>query len=284
MTDSSNSSTASDTNTKKRQCSPYKHARFTLNNYTFDDVRMILETCSNSSRVKKYIFQEEIGEEKGTPHLQGYIEFTVKLRPMGIFKYTKDIHWSPAYKPYAEAIKYCCDPAKLLPGGKCHRNFRPPRNIVDHYYEHDPKWWQLELEDLMQQEPDPRKVYWYFDEIGGTGKTTYARHLELKYEALRVSGNATDIKCALKTHVDNVGDIWCVVFDFTRTQEGKISYTAIEDVKNATCFSGKYESSPVIYEFPHVICFANFPPDERALSRDRWVIKDISEEHIVDYF
>ena len=65
-----------------RQISPSKHWCFTLNNYSMDDIKVLKNT--DSSIVPRYVFQEEIGEE-GTPHLQGYINFNKKVRPMGFF-------------------------------------------------------------------------------------------------------------------------------------------------------------------------------------------------------
>ena len=70
-----------------KQISPAKHWVFTLNNYTKDNINTICEERST----KRYSFQEEIGES-GTPHLQGYLEFITKRRPLSVFK-DLGAHW-----------------------------------------------------------------------------------------------------------------------------------------------------------------------------------------------
>ena len=96
---SSNSSKGKSGNTK--QISPAKHWVFTLNNYTKDDIT----SFSSNSSIKRYIFQEETGES-GTPHLQGYLEFSTKKRPKSVFKNQK-IHWEKC-KNVKASIEYCC--------------------------------------------------------------------------------------------------------------------------------------------------------------------------------
>ncbi|GAC77771.1 replication protein [uncultured marine virus] len=64
-----------------RQISPSKHWVFTCNNYTKENIELI---CNDSS-IKRYSFQEEVGDS-GTPHLQGYLEFITKRRPLNQFK------------------------------------------------------------------------------------------------------------------------------------------------------------------------------------------------------
>jgi hypothetical protein len=52
----------------------------------------------------------------------------------------------------------------------------------------------------------------------------------------------------------------------------------MENVKDGLFFSTKYESGMVRYNPPHVIVFANVPPDVTKMSADRWVIKEIGPE------
>ena len=69
-------------NASKRWC-------FTLNNYNQEDIDHL---NSHGSDVSDFlIFSEEVGES-GTPHLQGYIEFKKKTRPMEHFN-NKRFHW-----------------------------------------------------------------------------------------------------------------------------------------------------------------------------------------------
>jgi len=66
-----------------------------------------------------------------------------------------------------------------------------------------------------------------------------------------------------------------VIIDIPRTSESFVSYGGIEKIKDGCFFSGKYESGMVLYDNPHVICFANFPPVSETMSADRWHIVKI---------
>ena len=70
----------------------------------------------------------------------------------------------------------------------------------------------------------------------------------------------------------------CVMFDIPRANQGNISYSSLESIKNGMVCNTKYETGVKVFNSPHVFCFANFPPgDENMLSPDRWVIKNINE-------
>lgn len=104
-----------------------------------------------------------------------------------------------------------------------------------------------------------------------------AKHLCIKFpnEIVFCSGKASDIKFAVSTHINEGKLLTACIFHFTRTQEQYISYEALESVKDGIFFSGKYESKQCIFNSPHVIVFANFPPDKNNLSLDRWKITEI---------
>ena len=127
--------------------------------------------------------------------------------------------------------------------------------------------WQNKLVEELLDEPDDRKIIWYNDAIGNTGKSTLARYLVRNHDAIILAGSRKD---ALHGY-DNQR---IVIFDFSRTSEGKISYDAIEQIKNGTFFTTKYHSRMVSRPHnAHVVIFANWLPDLEALSHDRWDIR-----------
>jgi hypothetical protein len=70
-----------------------------------------------------------------------------------------------------------------------------------------------------------------------------------------------------------------VFIDIPRSQRDYVQYGMLEKIKDGLFCSGKYESTTVIMNPPHMIFMANFPPEmdpEKAdVSPNRWVITRI---------
>lgn len=131
--------------------------------------------------------------------------------------------------------------------------------------------WQDRLLTKVAAVPDPRKVFWYWDGVGGTGKSWFANFLVAKHDAIIfTNGRLADMALAYQREP-------VVVFDLSRTQAEKIDaiYMAMEQFKNGRIFSPKYHSATKVFRVPHVLVFANYPPDESKLSADRWVIEEL---------
>ena len=101
---SSNSSTVKGGGNTKSPPAPSKKWTFTLNNYTDEEVDVF---CSNCSKVGQYFFGKEVGES-GTPHLQGFVEFFAKKRPLAVFKGLglDRIHWEKMRGTIDQSIVY----------------------------------------------------------------------------------------------------------------------------------------------------------------------------------
>lgn len=69
-----------------------------------------------------------------------------------------------------------------------------------------------------------------------------------------------------------------VMIDVARTNMERFNYQALEQIKNGIFFCGKYESKMVVMNIPHVVVFANEPPEQSSLSADRWEIQEINIE------
>lgn len=133
------------------------------------------------------------------------------------------------------------------------------------------KVWQQRLVDIAGTDPDSRHVYWFWESVGGTGKTFIGNYLSAFHGAIVfTSGKVADIAHAYKLEP-------IVIFDLSRTQEDKLDavYMVIENFKNGRMFSPKYDSHVKVFAVPHVIVFANYPPDKTKLSADRWKIHHI---------
>lgn len=241
---------------------------FTLNNFTeteFDILKK--EICLYCL---DYRVQEEVGEENGTHHLQGYIKSKKRIRPLETFS-NKRIIWKKARSP-KHARDYCCKEETAT--GNYVIDTEEPLDLIK-----PDRPWQLDILRLINMNADYRSIYWYWDDIGNTGKSAFTKYLCAKKEALCVSGKSNDCKYAIvqfKEQKKKYPKI--IIFDIPRTNIDYLNYEAIESIKNGCFFSGKYECVQVIMNCPHVIIFANSPPHINRLSIDRWNIIKIEQD------
>nr|UOF83117.1 rep protein [Cressdnaviricota sp.] len=256
---SSNSSEVGKGNTKlSPQDSPCKRWCFTFNNYTESEYENIVQLLNSS----KYIIGKEVGEN-GTPHLQGYVNFETKTRLTALKKINNKIHWEKCKGSEEDNIKYCSKDGKYTTNFK----IKKPLKILsdDKLYN-----WQKKVIEIIKEEPDDRKIYWFWEEKGCAGKTTFCKYLTSKYGAVPIEGKKNDILyCAAEFESD------IYVMDIERSMEDYVSYGAIEKIKNGYYMCAKYESKPIVRNSPHVLIFANFEPDVSALSKDRWIITEL---------
>lgn len=234
---------------------------FTLNNHSKEEFDILSnEICLECL---DYRVQEEMGEE-GTPHLQGYIQCKTRIRPFEKFS-NKRIHWEKARSP-KHARAYCCKEESAtgqyildkLPGLRLILPDRP---------------WQLDILNILSTEADDRTIHWYWEAYGNSGKSAFTKYLCAKKDALCVSGKSNDCKYAIvEYHEQKKKYPSIVIFDVPRTNIDYLNYEAIESIKNGCFFSGKYESCQVLMNSPHIIVFANSPPNKLNLSEDRWHI------------
>lgn len=264
---------------------PSLHWCFTLNNYKEEDINYLLCSFGSDGSVllpsvlKKditcsYIFQEEVGEE-GTPHLQGYVKFHRKVRPLSAVSFpgSERIHWEKCRSP-KHAIEYCRKQESRV--GKTYTNIEFPEKIVL-IESKEMKPWQHSILTILEGPRDPRSIYWYYDYVGNTGKSRLAKYLVVKMKALVLGGKSSDMKYGVIKYMEKNNGIApkIIIFDIPRCSHDYVSYQGIEEVKNGLFFSPKYESDMCVFNPPHVICFANDLPDTSKLSKDRWVISEI---------
>lgn len=253
-----------------------KHWCFTLNNYRKSDIPL-LQKCFGS--LGTYIFQEERGES-GTPHLQGYVCFNKRKRPLEIPGLKElGIHWERTRSP-KHAIEYCRKAETRCGGQFTNMVFDEEIRTVKH---EDMQDWQKDVLSIVDTPPHSRKVYWLYDEQGNCGKTEITKYLVVHRHALALGGRAGDLKHGCIAFKEKNGfSARLIIFDVPRCCKDYISYQGIEETKNGLFFSGKYESTMYVSNPPHLICFANKPPDIGKLSLDRWDIREIKRGKLID--
>ena len=226
--DSSNSSTKSG-NTK--QISPAKHWVFTLNNYSKDDLGLL----SSISSINRYVFQQEVGEN-GTPHLQGYVEFKTKKRPVSEIKFSQAAHWETTRNVKA-AIAYCYkSDGTQVPGTVQTFNIKIPKplKLIDPDRE-----WEVEMLSIIKEEPDDRTIYWLFEENGNVGKSQFTKYLCAKHDALVVSGKSADAKYMIMKYAEAHDGVYpeLIIYDVPRCNLEYVSWEGLEKIKDG-CFAG----------------------------------------------
>lgn len=248
---------------------PSKKWCFTLNNYTTEEV----ETLETEIKYKaaNYIYGYEIGES-GTPHLQGYIEAKIKIRPTECFS-CKRIHWEKAKGNKYQNIEYCSKDGNYITNMPIDR----PDNYILNFDINIFYNWQKECLSIIDSTPDRRTIYWYWETKGNTGKSTFAKWVCLHRKDARL------ITCTKSSDILTCADnnIKTYIIDIPRSVEKTSFYpwTALEQLKNGYVTDGKLKKQVKITccAPPHIIIFANYTPDLGLLSSDRWVVKNIGQ-------
>lgn len=242
---------------------------FTLNNYNDNDIEDLLEFMKK--KCKKWIFQEEIGEN-GTPHLQGFISLNKVSRLTTLKKLNNRIHWEVARDPGA-AFGYCKKEETRNGKRWSSEKIREPIKIIKEEQLFD---WQKELIEILNGEVDDRKIYWYWSKNGGVGKTEFAIYLRVKMNALKVSGDARDMYMLIKNRYEEEDYPKIVIVDVARSRGNDIDYEGLENIKSGYICSTKYETVEIIGRKPHMVVFANKPPGNNKLSENRLIIKELT--------
>lgn len=252
--------------TKKKQSVQAKRHCFTWNNYKPEHIALLEQTFQNFAHTEKYVFQEEIGEIKHTPHLQGSVWFKTKVRHEQL-KLPKLITWSHM-RNEPKCRDYCTKSDTAKPGATPYIwGFPKELKLIDPTYD-----WQIEILNFIKIEPDDRTVHWYWSEGGRVGKSSFVKYLMAKTNCVFIDeGRKADLMNCIFNQ-DMTRDNTIVVFDIPRDNGNKVSYKSIESIKNGMIFNSKYETGYKLFNPPHLIIFANLPPDETKLSSDRWKI------------
>ena len=138
--------------------------------------------------------------------------------------------------------------------------------------------WQADLYSELMTEPDARRIMWYIDPAGGSGKSTFAAVFisRMTRDVVRY-GFVKPSDMALSYKGERV-----VFFDLARASYDWLPLCALmEEIKNGEVFSGKYESCTKRFQPPHVVVFANFGPPGCAFSHDRVDLRFLNIKHKV---
>ncbi len=244
----------------------------TWNNYDSASLGVLLGLAG----LKRYCIQEEVGKD-GTPHLQGVMVFKTNVLMSTLNNAcNKKCWWSRCRN--LQAAKNYCSKVPTASGERWVKGFNIFVKVKDPLEGKELYDWQEDILNMVRGKADDRKVQWYWSAVGNVGKSVLCKHMVLKENAIVVGGSFRDAYYAIMQRVQKKRSVNLVVFALSRSQGNKVSYIAIEGIKDGMFFSPKYESGMCVYNHPHVLVFANEPPDLSMLSKDRWVVKCLDKD------
>jgi hypothetical protein len=187
-------------------------------------------------------------------------------------------------KTASEALLTTCSSLKSVGGVIAAFNCKPSDYGIEPKVDWRP--WQKELMDELNQEPDDRKILWYYDPKGSSGKSFIAKHLGMYQHAfVSTKANTYHVATQLDEFIKSNGDtILIVVFNFTRQQEYHKIYQALEELKDGMVTTEKYKGKTLFFKSPHVVCLANYIPEVKHFTIDRWDIRALQDDRVVKRF
>lgn len=225
----------------------------------------------------KYIWCREVAPTTGMNHVHIYVEF----ENARTFKSIKDVfptaHIESCKGNRNQNVTYVTKHGNFEnPGGFYipPPKYRPEDVISGELYP-----WQQRIVDIIMGPVDPRKIYWFWEDAGNVGKTTFCKYMYLKYPsklAFTTAKTSADIILSADENKDTY------IIDIPRAAKGINCWTALEELKNGfvTDTKLKKQARIVCWRPPHVIVFANYEPPEEmrndVLSMDRWCIEKIN--------
>lgn len=241
----------------------WRRVCFTLNNYSEEEYADLLGTLG--TQASGFVVGKEVGSS-GTPHLQCYAEFRSPMRLSSLKEWNHRVHWEKARGTREQNLVYCRKEGSYV------SSWKDIKEIVLEKEYKNVSWrpFQKVVIDLLDKEPDPRKIHWFWEPDGNTGKSFLVKYLAIKHNAVMAEGKRDDIfnQVAGVLEKDQIPRV--VLVDIPRSSAKYVSYSALEKVKNGCLYSGKYEGARAIFPIPHVVVFSNEEPDRSMMSADRW--------------
>ena len=130
--------------------------------------------------------------------------------------------------------------------------------------------------EVKMAEESDYTIIWMVDEKGTSGKSTFCKVMEQEHDdvvVLRDIGSSRDVAHLLSRY--NGLDIKVLVDISRSTQLYDNVYATLEDIRNGSMTSFKYNGSEVDVVVTSMIVFSNSQPDVTKFSADRLVIGEI---------
>jgi len=255
---------------ENKRGSPTQKFCSTVNNYTAEEFLFFhnwcLKNCSN------FVIGKEIGES-GTPHLQCWYLTYKKYRLITLRKlFGPKHHIEIQQYNNIQASQYCMKDDNWV------GTEEPPYKGQDLILKKEFYDWQISALDIANIKED-RTINWIYENIGNTGKSKWCKYMIYHHDAIVITkGKYSDIM----NYCYNCKTVKLIIFDLARIMGNRISYGAVEDLKNGIIVNTKYETGQKLILPPTIIILSNKYPDTENLSLDRWKIFEIIEKKLVE--
>lgn len=254
---------------------------------------LALKKILDSNVVQSAVVSFEHGATGNTPHIQGYLERHERIYGRKWLGNDRaDIR--AARGSTRACIRYTCgvDKEHELNNIMYLKKIEMPRDMIkpDVFILKDLYPFQRIIWNICNRNPHHRMIYWIFDESGSKGKTEIGRLLSYTRGAIILSGGREHIKHGIVNFMSHKHSKYprIMIIDLAREDQSKISFAAIEDVKNRLFFSTRYDSKGVKgINNVHIIIFSNSKPayynnkQRLNFSLDRWCVLRIENKKLV---
>lgn len=239
---------------------------------------------SKNTRVFDYLgIHPNIQLIKTSTHWRNSVKYIAKEDPSLAHLLTKDA-------PIADSIWSCNTLEEALlkakkpndvPGIIALYKLKPAEEKPKMPYE--PHLWQTQLFEKINKPTSwsDRKITWVYETVGNTGKSYFGEYWSRtdpkRFYYVNAISSARDFATVIKTAQSSGWTGHCLIIDLTRSHEDRDSlYIPLEMIKSGIITATKYEGGTIdLGSRPHVVVFANWPPNISKLSLDRWDINRI---------
>lgn len=266
---------------------------------------LLSDAFKRDEGVKDATFQIEVGTVTERPHIQGRIHYVKKRTKSSVLQYFKTIYlttFSDAsdtlYKnttisPEQDAqasIAYCSKSETRYPGTDTfHKLYKVPaytgRDVS--FIGNNLRPWQRFVMKLLDDKPyDTRKIYWFVDHIGASGKSCFAKYLLFNFPTSVGIIDDSGTSAQLKATAYNIGPREVYLVDLPRVRPSTMDdiMRCLEVIKGGRLSTTLYGgAAPILFDPPLMLVFSNSYPKTEDMSRDRWQIYKINKSYDLEF-
>lgn len=240
---------------------------------------------------KKWCYQIERGTRTGYVHFQVRLSLKTKSRGANAYEKISEIfgagHLSPTSKTNRDNDFYVMKEDTRIQGPWSEEKIAKSLNIpwdVKEFKMGNTEWMKQTIE-WMKQTRNLRKILVWVDPNGSNGKSSFKRWCFFQEELDAMSVPTMNSYEDICQFVMSQKKCRNYIIDMPRAINKERMYqfwSGLESLKEGYAYDKRYSGKQEYFDPPNIIVFTNHRPDLDMLSKDRWVIKTISEEHKQD--